>query len=357
MLGVYVHLPFCPYLCPYCDFAKWPLRAIGGATLSRGALRRDLRASPSVPAATIYLGGGTPNAYDARTIVDAARAAARTLSGRARRSRSKSIPSSCATAICARYREAGDHATLDRRAVLRAGRDSNARPKAHRCEQIETVVARRAPRGCNSVSLDLMFAVPGQTPASWRRSLARGDRARRRSHLGLRSDGRRWYAVRRLARARTRRLFRRRARSRALRDRDRDAASEPVTSSTRSATSLGPDTSARTTSTTGPTASTSGSASAPHPTATACDRCIRVRSRDTWRRRSRESRFRREAERLEGRRRAGEAMMLALRTAQGVASSEFKERYGIDVMEEYAPVVASLCRGRDCWSASETRCG
>ena len=27
MLGVYVHLPFCPYLCPYCDFAKWPLRA------------------------------------------------------------------------------------------------------------------------------------------------------------------------------------------------------------------------------------------------------------------------------------------------------------------------------------------
>ena len=31
MLGVYVHLPFCPYLCPYCDFAKWPMRATARA--------------------------------------------------------------------------------------------------------------------------------------------------------------------------------------------------------------------------------------------------------------------------------------------------------------------------------------
>jgi oxygen-independent coproporphyrinogen-3 oxidase len=51
-----------------------------------------------------------------------------------------------------------------------------------------------------------------------------------------------------------------------------------------------------------------------------------------------------EAERLEGRKRAGEAMMLALRTAQGVGLSEFKERYGIDVMTDYAPIVAQFAR-------------
>ena len=51
-----------------------------------------------------------------------------------------------------------------------------------------------------------------------------------------------------------------------------------------------------------------------------------------------------EAERLEGRKRAGEAMMLALRTAQGVGLSEFKERYGIDVMADYAPVVARFAQ-------------
>jgi len=47
-----------------------------------------------------------------------------------------------------------------------------------------------------------------------------------------------------------------------------------------------------------------------------------------------------EAERLEGRQRAGEAIMLALRTAQGVSLRAFKERYGIDVMTDYAPIVA-----------------
>jgi oxygen-independent coproporphyrinogen-3 oxidase len=47
-----------------------------------------------------------------------------------------------------------------------------------------------------------------------------------------------------------------------------------------------------------------------------------------------------EAERLEGPKRVAEAVMLALRTAQGVGLKEFKERYGIDVARHYAPVVA-----------------
>ena len=51
-----------------------------------------------------------------------------------------------------------------------------------------------------------------------------------------------------------------------------------------------------------------------------------------------------EAERLEGGRRAGEAMMLALRTVQGVRLAEFKNRYGIDVIETYDSVVCEFAR-------------
>ena len=51
-----------------------------------------------------------------------------------------------------------------------------------------------------------------------------------------------------------------------------------------------------------------------------------------------------EAERLEGLRRTGEAMMLALRTAQGVRLADFKERYGVDVIETYDSVVAEYAR-------------
>jgi len=47
-----------------------------------------------------------------------------------------------------------------------------------------------------------------------------------------------------------------------------------------------------------------------------------------------------ESERLSGIKVVGEAVMIALRTAQGVVLHDFKERYGVDVAERYAPVVA-----------------
>jgi oxygen-independent coproporphyrinogen-3 oxidase len=49
-----------------------------------------------------------------------------------------------------------------------------------------------------------------------------------------------------------------------------------------------------------------------------------------------------ESERLEGAAQAGEAIMLALRTAEGVELARFRERYGIDVRERYGDVVGEL---------------
>ncbi len=49
-----------------------------------------------------------------------------------------------------------------------------------------------------------------------------------------------------------------------------------------------------------------------------------------------------EHEQLEGRAQAGEAIMLALRTAEGVDVDAFRERYGIDVNAQYREVVDEL---------------
>ncbi|GAC1620554.1 MAG: hypothetical protein NVS4B5_12400 [Vulcanimicrobiaceae bacterium] len=65
--GLYVHLPFCPYVCPYCDFAKWPLRTSQAARYL-AALTAEIAAAPAFTARTLFLGGGTPNTYAASDV-------------------------------------------------------------------------------------------------------------------------------------------------------------------------------------------------------------------------------------------------------------------------------------------------
>src|SRR4029077_14391008 len=61
--GVYVHIPFCDRICPYCDFAVVRTRA---SAIDRycAALRLEIEraAVPAGGVATIYFGGGTPSA-------------------------------------------------------------------------------------------------------------------------------------------------------------------------------------------------------------------------------------------------------------------------------------------------------
>ena len=63
--GLYVHIPFCSAVCPYCDFA---VRT--GSAAQRAALVPLLRAEAALwdtwerPFDTIYLGGGTPSLLD-----------------------------------------------------------------------------------------------------------------------------------------------------------------------------------------------------------------------------------------------------------------------------------------------------
>ena len=66
--GLYVHVPFCSRICPYCDFAVTPLGRSGPERLERYRqallteleLRADLGDGPS-GADTVYFGGGTPS--------------------------------------------------------------------------------------------------------------------------------------------------------------------------------------------------------------------------------------------------------------------------------------------------------
>ena len=107
VLGVYVHLPFCPYLCPYCDFAKWPLRASGRAALSRRAPCRDrARAAACRPRRSTSAAEPRTRTMQ-RPSQRCSHRCAQRFTGRARSLPSSSIPSWCARAICERIARPG----------------------------------------------------------------------------------------------------------------------------------------------------------------------------------------------------------------------------------------------------------
>jgi oxygen-independent coproporphyrinogen-3 oxidase len=338
MLGVYVHLPFCPYLCPYCDFAKWPLRE-SAARRYLTALHAEIERERPAPVATIYLGGGTPNAYDAETISQLVGRLERRFSGAAEISIELN-PELVRDGDFARYRAAG----ITRISIgVQSFEPAEIRTlgRKHSVAQIESVVAQARDAGLQSVSLDLIFAVPGQTPASWRRTL-RAAIALQPDHIsayGLTVEEGTPYAA-----------WRGREPA-AFFDDEREG--ELYAIAIEQLQSAGYE-----------QYEISNFARRGHRCAHNVNywengeyvglgvgaasfrdgvRSVHTRSLERYVTASLEGRaIPSEAERLEGRKRAGEAIMLALRTAQGVSLRTFKERYGIEVMTDYAPIVAQF---------------
>jgi oxygen-independent coproporphyrinogen-3 oxidase len=68
LAGLYVHVPFCSAICPYCDFAVLtggPERRAGFvARLAEEARQWGEHGFPGSPFDTVYLGGGTPSILD-----------------------------------------------------------------------------------------------------------------------------------------------------------------------------------------------------------------------------------------------------------------------------------------------------
>jgi oxygen-independent coproporphyrinogen-3 oxidase len=340
MLGVYVHLPFCAYLCPYCDFAKWPLR-VSASQRYLTALHAEISGEPAVDAQTLHIGGGTPNAYAAETIADLIGRLADRFGVEGERSIEVN-PELVREGDMQVYRRAG----IDRLSIGVQSFDAGelrTLGRKHTPEEVATVVAAARTAGISSISLDLMFAVPGQTPASWERSLDAAT-ALEVDHISaygltveegtpfsawqarepraffddiaeaelyamaidrLQADGYQQYEVSNFARQ------------------GHECAHNLNYWANGEYVGLGVG-----------AASYRGGV-----------RSVHTRKLEEYVSAALDGQsIPSEAERLEGRRRVGEAMMLALRTVQGVPLRAFKERYGIDVIETYDPVVSQFAR-------------
>ncbi len=178
-LGIYVHLPFCPYICPYCDFVKWPHRA-GAARRYLTALHAQIThaAQNDMPArdlarsdSTVFLGGGTPNAYEASEIADLLARLRAAFPGDPERETTIEVnPELVRARDMQAYRRAGiTRVSIGVQSFV--PQEIRTLGRGHTAQDVQRVVAECRAAAMRSVSLDLMFAVPGQTPKSWLRTL------------------------------------------------------------------------------------------------------------------------------------------------------------------------------------------
>ena len=177
-VGVYVHVPFCERVCPYCDFAVVATgrRKPAGEEGYVDALLREIELRSPVFAgrrlASLYLGGGTPSLLapgQVARIIDAVRAAF--ASDAPVEITLEVNPSTLERSRLPGFREAGvgrvsigvqsfDDATLKR--LGRAHRAAEARRSLSACRAA----------GFEAISLDLIFGAPGQTVDVFERDLA-----------------------------------------------------------------------------------------------------------------------------------------------------------------------------------------
>ena len=173
--GVYVHVPFCHVRCPYCDFAVRPYRAEEAPVLVRAVAAEARRRAPvgAAPWGSLYFGGGTPSRLtpeDFRALVRGIDAALAFAPGHERSLEAN--PEDLDEARLAAWREAGftrlsiGVQSFDDQELARLGRVHDARAAT-------VGIARARAAGFANLSVDLMYAFPGNDDAHFAASLAR----------------------------------------------------------------------------------------------------------------------------------------------------------------------------------------
>ena len=168
---LYVHLPFCASRCGYCGFVV-EVGALDRRDAYLHALGGELEAERERLGVleTVYLGGGTPTLMRPHRIAVLLDAVGPHLAATAEVSM-EANPETVDRAAWRRYRDAGvTRVSIGAQSFqpeLLAALDRRATP-----DQVRRAVACAQDTGFASVSVDLLFGVPGQTAAQLARDIA-----------------------------------------------------------------------------------------------------------------------------------------------------------------------------------------
>jgi oxygen-independent coproporphyrinogen-3 oxidase len=172
--GIYIHIPFCSHICPYCDFntfagqsARVPayVEAVARETALWGSEFKGRAA------ASIFIGGGTPSLLEP----DQIKAILAACNSNFELASDVEVtieanPNNLDERYSSDLLDAGVNRlsvgaqTLDRRGLRVLGR-------LHEAEHVVRAIAAARRAGFENLSLDFIYGWPGQTIEQWRRDL------------------------------------------------------------------------------------------------------------------------------------------------------------------------------------------
>jgi oxygen-independent coproporphyrinogen-3 oxidase len=180
--GIYLHIPFCTVRCGYCDFNTYTATELRGVT--RQSFVDDLLAeiafaervlaengSPRRPAATVFIGGGTPTLLpegDIARVLDTVRASFGIAAGA-----EVTIEANPDTVTRQSLRAFADAGVTRVSVGMQSAvpRVLSILDRTHEPASVGTAVAWAKEAGLQT-SVDLIYGTPGETLDEWRASLS-----------------------------------------------------------------------------------------------------------------------------------------------------------------------------------------
>ena len=184
-LGLYIHVPFCISLCPYCDFVVLAGAAARGPRSRVDAFLRALHVELKLRAdgldvafgahrpqlVSVYIGGGTPSLLPSDAVSQLLELVGERYG----------LAADAEVTIEANPGpdERGDVRALRAAGVTRislgaqslSDQELQGLGRRHRAADVASAVAAARDDDIESVSLDLLYDIPGSSPASWAQTL------------------------------------------------------------------------------------------------------------------------------------------------------------------------------------------
>lgn len=169
--GLYLHIPWCPTRCIYCDFNTYIDGEAGLKQAYHRALLREIREAGAAlgrpPLATIFIGGGTPTTLSPGELLDLVEAvrAAFDLSDQAEIT-TEANPGSLSVAYLRAIRQGGiNRLSLGVQSFDEA--ELAFLSRLHDADTARRAVEQARAAGFDNVNLDLIFNLPQQSPGQW----------------------------------------------------------------------------------------------------------------------------------------------------------------------------------------------